>query len=285
MLTGRLPFIGTTPMEVMEQHVRSAPPVPHEVDPKIPKALSELILKLLSKDPGERPDAEQVKADLKVATKQLRNAATMMSLQSIDQVQAAPATAQAERARGKELARKAEVADLKRKAGRNWPVILGGFIGVWFLGVVVYVMLPNTVVAPATKPVARKEPKAVVRPPVDVEEPVKPVVAHPIAPVEPVAPEDEPVAVVDAGEPEEVPENRDEVRDDVFLGEWRRSHAIDEKLSSMAASMKIDPDKRQYFATPWGKVNDLCAAANTLRTLNDCQDELEKLEKRFYKTE
>ena len=76
MLTGQLPFIGTTPMEVMEKHVHSPPPIPHELNKEIPKALSELILKLLAKEPGERPDAVQVKADLRAATKQMRNATT-----------------------------------------------------------------------------------------------------------------------------------------------------------------------------------------------------------------
>ena len=36
LLTGQLPFLGTTPMEVMEQHVHAPPPVPHEVNDTIP---------------------------------------------------------------------------------------------------------------------------------------------------------------------------------------------------------------------------------------------------------
>ncbi len=295
MLLGRLPFTGTTPIEVMEKHVHSPPPVPHELDATISKPLSELILKLLSKDPGERPDAEQVSADLRAATKQLRNASTMMSLEGLPTVKSPAVAAANDKARSKVMAREAEVADLKRKAGRTWPMIVGGLVALWLLGVAGYVMWPAK--APEVPKPVRRDPvvKAQVNP---LEGPVTPKPPQSDKPDEPavtmngdtVAPPvvADPETDADSGTPDEADapaENLKEVRDDVFLGEWRRRHDIDEKLTLMKASMKEDKTKRLYFSTAWQEVNASCEAATTLGGLYDCQDALSELEKHFFKTE
>ncbi len=135
MLTGQLPFSGNTPMEVMEKHVHHAPPVLHDAAPHLPKALSELVLKLMAKEPGERPDARQVKADLRAATKQLRNAATMMSLMAIEPVVSSAGDVKEEAKRSRQLAVEAQVKDLKRNVSRKWPLIAGVVVFVWLLGV------------------------------------------------------------------------------------------------------------------------------------------------------
>ena len=58
MVTGRTPFQGDDPIAIMEQHISAAPPVPRLVNPNIPPALDEVILRCLAKDPGLRfPDA------------------------------------------------------------------------------------------------------------------------------------------------------------------------------------------------------------------------------------
>ncbi len=291
MLLGRLPFTGTSPMEVMEKHVHSPPPVPHELDATISKPLSELILKLLSKEPGDRPDAEQVSADLRAATKQLRNASTMMSLQSLPTVKNQAVAAANDKARGKALSRQAEVADLKRKAGRNWPLIIGGIIALWLLGVVGYVVWPAAPLEVVPKPVRRDKPPPVVgvTPPEVLTRPQPGPSKTPDEPGPEVAvdprPPDAEETDASVEEPDAPPENLKEPRDDVFLGEWRRAHHIDEKLSRVKATMAIDNDKREYFSVPFEKVNATCAAATTLGGLYDCEDELDKLEKRFFKTE
>jgi len=289
MLLGRLPFVGTTPMEVMEQHVHSPPPVPHELDPKIPKALSELILKLLAKEPGSRPDAEQVKADLRAATKQLRTAPTMMSMVAIAPVKSTPGDA----ARARELTRKAEVADLKRKASRKGPLLIGGIISLWLVGVLIYVLWP-------TRPVAEVKPPSP-EPPVTIKaaEPKPPpdqptvptntddTTEHPgpglvETPDEIVTSPDE--SAVDAGEEiEAVPENLDEVRDDFFIGEWRREKQVDDRLARMGEAMKLDGHKRKFFSQRWAEVSTLCQAPTSRRAMLNCEDELEELDRRFFK--
>jgi serine/threonine-protein kinase len=300
MLTGKLPFVGTTPMEVMEKHVHVPPPVPHEVAPSIPKALSELILKLLAKDPGERPDASQVKADLRAATRQMRNAATMMSLMAIEPVTADAANTEDKRA--KELARNAQVADLKRQVTRRWPYVLMAVAGLWLVGVVVYLMLPARGPTPVVK--RPKDPPAVARPDVpekpEVDVAVKPGYVPAVIPayivdgggaavvepvVEPVVTPPTPVtpsAEEDAGVPEE---DLNAVVDDVRLGELRRARHIDDHLEEVEAAIK-DPRQGKLRAILGELTRDArktCQAAQTMKQLIDCDDKVIDLYQTYQK--
>jgi serine/threonine-protein kinase len=54
MVTGRLPFIGSTPEELARMHRDDAPLPPRQIDPSIPIALEQIILKALSKEPTAR---------------------------------------------------------------------------------------------------------------------------------------------------------------------------------------------------------------------------------------
>lgn len=59
MCTGRLPFEssagGGGEFEIMEKQVRHMPAPPHEINATLPRALSDLIMSLLAKQPGRRP--------------------------------------------------------------------------------------------------------------------------------------------------------------------------------------------------------------------------------------
>jgi len=55
MVTGRAPFEGSTPMEVMLKHVRDPLPPVQTVNPAVPRNLTGLIHAMLSKQPGARP--------------------------------------------------------------------------------------------------------------------------------------------------------------------------------------------------------------------------------------
>jgi serine/threonine-protein kinase len=66
LLTGRLPFTGATPMEVMLKQVNDTPPRPRLLMPEIKPELEQLVLQLLEKEPSRRPPtAEVVRAELK----------------------------------------------------------------------------------------------------------------------------------------------------------------------------------------------------------------------------
>ncbi len=67
VLTGRLPFIGAVPIEVMDQHVHSAPPSPREFEPSLPNAMVDLVLWLLQKDPERRPKVKEIRNILRDA--------------------------------------------------------------------------------------------------------------------------------------------------------------------------------------------------------------------------
>jgi serine/threonine protein kinase len=60
MATGRLPFEGTSGMQVLLRHMREAPPRPRAIRKELPDALDGVILKSLEKQPSDRyQDAER----------------------------------------------------------------------------------------------------------------------------------------------------------------------------------------------------------------------------------
>jgi serine/threonine-protein kinase len=60
MLAGRPPFTGELPAAIVHQHT-TAPPRPiRELTPDVPPALAGLIMRMLAKSPGDRPDDSEV---------------------------------------------------------------------------------------------------------------------------------------------------------------------------------------------------------------------------------
>jgi serine/threonine protein kinase len=65
MVTGRLPFTGSSPVDLLMKHVDARPPRPSEFLPGLPAALDAFILQMLTKDPEARPgSAEQLRRQL-----------------------------------------------------------------------------------------------------------------------------------------------------------------------------------------------------------------------------
>ncbi len=65
MTTGKKPFVGTTPMEVLLKHMSERLVPPRQVNPEIPQALGRVIERLMAKDPDNRyPDAASLIQDL-----------------------------------------------------------------------------------------------------------------------------------------------------------------------------------------------------------------------------
>lgn len=54
LLTGKLPFFSTDPLELIHSHLAEEAPRVHEINPKIPRQLSEIIAKLTLKQPEKR---------------------------------------------------------------------------------------------------------------------------------------------------------------------------------------------------------------------------------------
>ncbi|MCE7987804.1 MAG: GAF domain-containing protein [Caldilinea sp. CFX5] len=65
LLTGRLPFAETDPMDLVHAHLAKQPRPPSELDPTLPPVLSAIVMKLLAKTAEERyQSADGLKADL-----------------------------------------------------------------------------------------------------------------------------------------------------------------------------------------------------------------------------
>ncbi len=57
MITGRQPFLGDDSVAIIGQHINTPPVAPTWHNSQCPRSLEALILRLLAKDPSERPDS------------------------------------------------------------------------------------------------------------------------------------------------------------------------------------------------------------------------------------
>ena len=78
LLTGRLPFEGSDPLEWIHLHVASVPTPPAQREPRVPQVLSDIVMKLLSKMPEERyQSATGLRLDLERCLGQWRSTGTL----------------------------------------------------------------------------------------------------------------------------------------------------------------------------------------------------------------
>ena len=63
LITGRLPFRGSTPYEILQQIVETEPEKPSAINPRVDAALEEICFKCIAKDPKQRCASARVLAD------------------------------------------------------------------------------------------------------------------------------------------------------------------------------------------------------------------------------
>ena len=63
MLTGRLPFLGETPISIAMQHVQGELIPPHQINPKVPMGISYVVMRAMRKNPETRYDSAREMAD------------------------------------------------------------------------------------------------------------------------------------------------------------------------------------------------------------------------------
>jgi predicted ATPase/signal transduction histidine kinase/tRNA A-37 threonylcarbamoyl transferase component Bud32 len=72
LFTGRLPFGSEDPLEMVHCHVARQPVLLHEIDPSVPEAVSDIIMKLLSKNAEDRYESAMgIRADLEECVNRL----------------------------------------------------------------------------------------------------------------------------------------------------------------------------------------------------------------------
>src|SRR5947208_9544184 len=65
LLTGNVPFTGSTPLEIAMKHLSQIPEPPSRLRPEIPPDLDRIVVRALAKNPDERyPTAQEMEADL-----------------------------------------------------------------------------------------------------------------------------------------------------------------------------------------------------------------------------
>ncbi len=73
LLTGQLPFISTDPMELVHSHLAKQPVAARQLNPNIPLMISEIVIKLMSKNAEDRyQNALGLKHDLEICLAQLQ---------------------------------------------------------------------------------------------------------------------------------------------------------------------------------------------------------------------
>ncbi|MEN8244781.1 MAG: serine/threonine-protein kinase PknK, partial [Thermodesulfobacteriota bacterium] len=72
MLTGSVPFNVEDPLQMVHSHLAKQPLPPHQIDSKVPNVVSEIVLKLLSKNAEERYQSTVgIRLDLEICIRQL----------------------------------------------------------------------------------------------------------------------------------------------------------------------------------------------------------------------
>ena len=64
MLTGRLPFEGSAPVDFIVHHLKTQPPDPRELAPDVPEPLGLAVVRMMAKTPESRPSLAEIRGVL-----------------------------------------------------------------------------------------------------------------------------------------------------------------------------------------------------------------------------
>ncbi len=82
MVTGRPPFLGDDTVAIISQHINTAPVAPTWHNPEVPRTLEALVMRLLAKDPDERPESA---AAVQQALKAVEEAASTVTDRTVQE--------------------------------------------------------------------------------------------------------------------------------------------------------------------------------------------------------
>jgi len=121
MLTGRLPFPGDNPVQVMYQHVNDPPVLPRSINPAIPAALELVIMQALAKDPAARFPTADAMAQALVDSPDPAQATRIMAAASTPTL----ATPRIRPGGGGPPPPRPPAAAAGGRSGPSWPLVLG----------------------------------------------------------------------------------------------------------------------------------------------------------------
>ncbi len=80
LFTRKLPFETSDPLELVHSHIAVTPKSPIKINPALPEAVSNVIMKLLAKNPGSRyQSALGIRSDLEICLRRIREHATVQT--------------------------------------------------------------------------------------------------------------------------------------------------------------------------------------------------------------
>jgi serine/threonine-protein kinase len=122
MLTGRLPFPGDNPVQVMYRHVNELPPPPRSLNRQIPVGTEALILRALAKEPADRFQTARAMRDalLTPAGEAVVVPARQPTVDPTDRTAVTPVVAGPATRRAAVAARRPPA----RRRGSRWPVLI-----------------------------------------------------------------------------------------------------------------------------------------------------------------
>ncbi len=92
-LTGRPPFQGSTDVAIARQHIEQTPPHPSDIQPALPRAVGDVLMRALAKSPAQRPpSAGALARDYRSALEATQRQAASVSSAGTSPASQAPAT-------------------------------------------------------------------------------------------------------------------------------------------------------------------------------------------------
>lgn len=120
MLTGRVPFTGSSPISIAVKHLQAEPEPPRKLDPTIPVEVERIILKAMQRDEALRyPSASSLKRDLESALRRVTKKESLRALLQQDHEQTLKVAPLPEDEGGRSLSKKSK-KDRRKKKKTSW---------------------------------------------------------------------------------------------------------------------------------------------------------------------
>jgi eukaryotic-like serine/threonine-protein kinase len=153
MATGHLPFDGPTSAVIFHAILEKNPVAPSELNPSLPPALSDVVMKSLEKDPDLRC---QTAAELRADLKRIKRGSSASG--SSGKLEAAPVSPSQPAAPSNMQSRLSHAASLAKAKRHKWPLIFTPIVtAVLICGIVLYKYFsaPRTVINPLAMQISK----------------------------------------------------------------------------------------------------------------------------------